>query len=542
MFKRDPLYLNMVSAVESTSIDVPPVRSPSFSALHAMFSNDKHEASRTSFDAVDLSREYLSNETMGMLDITEKDVLEAMGDALTLPLVNRHDSRHTSEDVSVSGRTSPNSFREKGFAGIHERSSVCSDPSAQYQTTAIDSMENSLSDLQSAEPGDLGIIEQIENLDREITKRVESIRYIDKFLSSKRDIDDLDRKVVNKSRLQTSRELDNLRDKKRQYEADDHSLFGRSSVKIERSITREDSEGNEYVAYVIEVNRTTPDGSKVGWLIARRYSEFNELLSQLKVKFPLVSTLDFPKKQLNRLKSVSEVRRPILESFLKNLLKEEKICRSLELRTFLSQSNETVKKKQHKTVIENLIGLTDPREAFAKLFTLLETPDDVKKDNPDLRQVHPAPHDAGEDDLSSFAKPIVDLVLEAFDLRERSKWIKKKAVVLILQQVLGGTIESRVRDHISILTNDQSLKLLLHTLRTQIEGQGAEQTYPTSSKSDRQRLQDLAHETLRAYNPSYIPESAAKKVFRALQIKTLNRHLLGRLTDAFLDAIFPTTQ
>lgn len=314
---------------------------------------------------------------------------------------------------------------------------------------------------------------------------------------------------------------------------------------------------------MIEVDRTSTDGSKTGWIIARRYSEFSELLSQLKVKFPYVGNLDFPKKQLNRLKPVAEVRRPVLESFLRGLLRDERICNSIELRTFLSQNMEAVKKRHHKTVMENIFGLTDPREAFAKLFTMLDGPEEIgKQENPDLRQVHPAPTESMDEEVSSFAKPIVDLIVEAFDLRERSKWIKKRAVVLILQQILGGTIETRVRDQVATLTSESAICAMLQTLQAQLDKDGqaaaaaaggpqppiASSSSPatsmpaaTAAKANRQRLQELAEQTLRAYNPAYVPDSAVRKLFRALQIETLNRHLLGKLMDVLVDTLFPST-
>jgi sorting nexin-25 len=40
-----------------------------------------------------------------------------------------------------------------------------------------------------------------------------------------------------------------------------------------------------------------------------------------------------------------------------------------------------------------------------------------------------------------FVKPICDLFLEVFDLNKGSNWLKGRAVVVVLHQLLGGTIE-----------------------------------------------------------------------------------------------------
>lgn len=540
-------------------------------------------ANRSTSDLTELERDYLDNETMGMIDHTERDVLEAMEDALQSPLMTESTTHANLSDVRGSvlpdgeGTGYASSDGDDDTKSLHGMTPIT-------RLDAPSLVDSSISDLRTADPGDLNLVEQIDALDCEIRKRQHSLTYIDKFLTNKRDIDETDRKIVIKSRTQTTRELETLLTQKRQYEADDHALYGRSSISIDDTMTHQDQDGNDFVVYVIEVRRVGLDGTQTGWIITRRYSEFNQLHAQLKHHFPNVALLDFPKKQLNRLKSVVDVRRPILEAFLQSLLKDERICKSLELRTFLSQNNLTVKKRPHKSVLENLIGLTDPREAFSRLFAMLETPDDVAaataaaasgrhSDNPHLREVHPPPpppESHAEEEISSFAKPIVDLVLEAFDLRERSKWIKKRAVVLVLQQILGGTIESRVRDHLSALFEEKARVAMLSSLkqrfsedaadsgargraagagarasRDDARGRGPGGTSSTGrtgvvvkTRAERQRLMDLAKETLRAYNPSYVPETAARKVFRALQIKTLNMHLLGKVTDSVFDAIF----
>ncbi len=47
----------------------------------------------------------------------------------------------------------------------------------------------------------------------------------------------------------------------------------------------------------------------------------------------------------------------------------------------------------------------------------------------------------GESSTSSFIGPICDLILSVFELDEKKNWLRRQAVVVILQQVLGGTIE-----------------------------------------------------------------------------------------------------
>lgn len=51
---------------------------------------------------------------------------------------------------------------------------------------------------------------------------------------------------------------------------------------------------------------------------------------------------------------------------------------------------------------------------------------------------------AGEASVTSFTAPICDLVLSVFELDSKKNWLRRQAVVVILQQVLGGTIERSV--------------------------------------------------------------------------------------------------
>ena len=50
----------------------------------------------------------------------------------------------------------------------------------------------------------------------------------------------------------------------------------------------------------------------------------------------------------------------------------------------------------------------------------------------------------GETSSSTFSSPICDFVLAIFELNKKNNWLRRQAIVIILQQVLGGTIERSV--------------------------------------------------------------------------------------------------
>lgn len=47
----------------------------------------------------------------------------------------------------------------------------------------------------------------------------------------------------------------------------------------------------------------------------------------------------------------------------------------------------------------------------------------------------------GEEGLSYFTAPICDFFVTLFELKEKNNWLRRQAILIILQQVLGGTIE-----------------------------------------------------------------------------------------------------
>jgi len=57
----------------------------------------------------------------------------------------------------------------------------------------------------------------------------------------------------------------------------------------------------------------------------------------------------------------------------------------------------------------------------------------------------------GETSTSTFSAPICDLILAVFELNKKNNWLRRQAIVIILQQVLGGTIERYVFHSLEIL-------------------------------------------------------------------------------------------
>ncbi|KAG0281295.1 Intermediate filament protein [Linnemannia exigua] len=67
--------------------------------------------------------------------------------------------------------------------------------------------------------------------------------------------------------------------------------------------------------------------------------------------------------------------------------------------------------------------------------------------------------------VTMFTEPLCDLFIELFELKEKNNWLRRQAVVIILQQVLGGTIERKLRDTIKTYLEENMLTFYVTKLR-----------------------------------------------------------------------------
>jgi sorting nexin-25 len=70
----------------------------------------------------------------------------------------------------------------------------------------------------------------------------------------------------------------------------------------------------------------------------------------------------------------------------------------------------------------------------------------------------------GETSTSAFSAPICDLLLAIFELDEKKNWLRRQAIVIILQQVFGETIE-RYDAHLPFTCNHVDMIILGNFVR-----------------------------------------------------------------------------
>ena len=361
--------------------------------------------------------------------------------------------------------------------------------------------------VQEAAPGDLGLTEAIDALNQDI-ERLNAQKNIVDSLTAKAELTNntAEMRILRKSEQSLQREIRRKEMQKQQYvvQESDNSLYGRAVISIKSVMVGREDDGHEFALYVIEVRRQAGENmSAATWAVTRRYSQFHELHKRLRARFPAVRELDFPRRQalFTLQKDFLNRRRQTLERYLRSLLLVPAICRSRELRAFLSQAAITtngadgsqVDARDFVTRIYN--SVSDGMEEFLGNIPVLDqlsvagqnlisaataqmNGEGEKTGRSSIDILDPATHDPATSaeaeaelnayetkELEPFVKPICDLFLELFELSKGNSWLRGRTVVVVLHQLLGGTIERKVREAAKSALEDESLAGYVNMLK-----------------------------------------------------------------------------
>ncbi|KAJ6004111.1 hypothetical protein N7522_005756 [Penicillium canescens] len=446
--------------------------------------------------------------------------------------------------------------------------------------------EKDLADeVHEAAPGDLGLTEAIEALSVDIDKLASQDSVVE-ALTRKAELTNntAELRILRKSKASIQREMHRKEMQRQQYilQESDNSLFGRSTVSLKSTVVgREEDDGREFAMYIVEVQRNAGEQMPAAsWVVARRYSEFHDLHQKLRQRYPSVRHLEFPRRRvvMKLQKEFLHKRRLALESYLRNLLLLPEVCRSRDLRAFLSQrailphkENATRDNEgETKDLVTRIYNsVADGMDDFLGNFGVLDqlstagqnlisaatqqtsstvTPDSsLATEDAVTAAEAEAELNAFEDrELEPFIKPICDLFLEAFELNRGNNWLRGRAVVVVLHQLLGGTIERKVRDGARGLTQDDSLLRYLALARDTMWPGGILRKVPPRSAVDRLKSRAEATVVLATLIPDLAgnvvgranAQAAARRVFATLNNQPLNAHLVFTMLDEIVLVLF----
>lgn len=111
-----------------------------------------------------------------------------------------------------------------------------------------------------------------------------------------------------------------------------------------------------------------------------------------------------------------------------------------------------------------------------------------------------------------FVKPICDLFLETFELQKGSSWLRGRAVVVVLHQLLGGTIERKVRDTAKGFAQDASVIRHLDMIK-EMMWPGGQMRQPSLTRTNADKVRSKKEGSLLL--ATLVPDMAAGVVGRA---------------------------
>lgn len=450
--------------------------------------------------------------------------------------------------------------------------------------------EKELDEIHEAAPGDLGLAEAISALTVDIERLASQDSVVDTLTRKAELTNNLaELRILGKSKSSLEREIRRKELQRQQYivQESDNSLYGRANVEIKSIMVGKEDDGQEFALYVVEVQRKAGEHmSAASWAVARRYSEFHDLHSRLRSIYPAVRQLDFPRRRLvmKLQRDFLHKRRISLEAYLRNLLQLPAVCSSRDLRAFLSQqaiisNTDTGRDGERQDIVSRIYNsVTDGMDEFLGNLPVL---DQLSLAGQNLisaatSQFNTMPSisaggttTSSEDDsnflntaearaellafenrdVEPFVKPICDLFLETFELNRANNWLRGRAVVVVLHQLLGGTVERKVRDAAHTLAAEQTVLKHLDLLKETLWPYGGPLRRDSVVRTDQQKahsrreasvmlatlIPDLAGSVVGRANA----QAASRRVMATLNNPRLNTHFVFTVLDELVSILFP---
>lgn len=402
-----------------------------------------------------------------------------------------------------------------------------------------------------AAPGDLSLSEKIATLDKNIENLTEQDNILASLLRKAELTNNVpELRVLKKSKVSVEREISAKELQRQQYivQENENSLYGKSKVQIQSCVFGND-DTTPYVLYIIEVQKFSSDDPNeviAGWIVARRFSQFYKLNEYLKKRCPEVANIKFPKKTVPMLKFQKvqqvELRKPMLEKYLQSILKIPEVCSDAVFRSFLSSEDfllgkGTKSSQSFDAFFNKFYGKMSQRVPLATTIRPRSEKEqqeilaNIQEMERELKQFD----DIGKDKAKiPFVKPISDLLMTIFNLKTSQSWLRGRALLVILQQVLGSAIEKTITQQVDANWRQEEKVLdILGLLRQLLFPNGKFRESPElRTKLEQSTTRDEANVILRVF----MNETCAK-IFGFKNTSQASIHLFEMFQNDFLNKL-----
>lgn len=433
-------------------------------------------------------------------------------------------------------------------------------------------------EIHEAAPGDLGLAEAITGLTNDIERLTSQESVVD-ALTRKAELTNnvAELRILSKSKSSLQREIRRKELQRQQYivQESDNSLYGRSNISIQSVVVGKEEDGREFALYVVEVQRQAGDQMPAAvWVVTRRYSEFHELHQHLRRRYPSTRELEFPRRRvvMKLQKQFLQNRRLGLEVYLQQLLRMPDVCRSRELRSFLSQqsigSHDTSNATDTQDIVSRIYNsVTDGMDEFLGNISVLDqlsvagqnlisaATSQLGMVQSDVVSVEAGPVAEAEAELAAFedkelepfVKPICDIFLETFELNRGNNWLRGRAVVVVLHQLLGGTIERKVRELVKGFTQEDALLKYIATIKDIMwPGGGKMRESKPRTPAEKKKSKTEAELMVKTLVPDLAAsvvgranaQAAARRISATMNNARLNQHLVFTILDEIVGVLF----
>lgn len=403
----------------------------------------------------------------------------------------------------------------------------------------------------------LNLKQEIKNIDDEIDGLNKKCKILDSLILKNELIDNSNElRILRKSKDSFQREIESKELMKQQLiiQDNDTSLFGGNISIIIDSWVKAKQEKKDFILFIIKIEKS--DESNVNnnhsWIIGRRFNQFFELNEYLTKQYPKqLKRIEFPKKTIIiklQQKYLINERRIKLEKYLKELIKIPEICSNKVFREFLTIEDFSISASGSNSS-EVVNKFDNPEVEDSEFKDEIETFETYNNNGGISVNSSGSINGTGKYSTKSFVKPIIDLIISMFTINKTNQWLRGKAIIVVLQQIFGSTIEKHIKEIINNMIKRERMVVLVKLLKSKLWindlffSKGERDIRSFKDKNDsKQECKMLLQLLMNDFFSKIVGEKNSKvaslRIHLMIQNEKLNNNLIFEIFDKIVENLF----